>query len=68
MLSFIKNNNEIMKATPSLIGAEYIIPSKPNLYPSNSSNGIKKITCRVSERIIPFTGFPMEEKKPEEII
>ena len=50
-------------AVKSETAAAYKIPSSPQNKGKISKRGIKKITCLVIDRKIPFKGFPIDVKK-----
>ena len=55
----------ITPAVMSAMGPAYNIPSIPRKSGKIKISGSKKNICRVSERKIPFLGFPIAVKKLE---
>ena len=49
------------------MGPAYMIPSIPRNRGRITNKGSRKIICRVRDRKVPFFGFPMEEKKVEDM-
>ena len=58
---------ETVAAMKSAIGPAYMIPSIPKNLGNITSSGSRKIICLVKERNAPFTGFPMDVKKVDDI-
>ena len=59
---------QTVAAIESDIGPENIIPSIPKTNGNTTRRGIRNITCLVKDKNTPLTGFPIAEKKLEEII
>ena len=54
-----------MAAVMSATGPANIIPSMPHINGNTIISGSKKIICLVSDKKIPFLGFPIAVKKLE---
>lgn len=57
-----------MVETKSLIGIAHQTPFIPIEWGRIISNGVRRMTCRISERNIDFFALPIDWKKLEETI
>ena len=65
--SLTRKNAEITAAKRSAAGPAYIIPSIPINIGRIISRGKRKMICLVSDKNVPFAGFPIDEKNVDDI-
>lgn len=62
--SAVTNSATTIPAPMSAIGPAYKMPFNPSVLPKMMMSGISRITCRIMERIVALSGYPLAWKYP----